>query len=194
MNWGGIIQSIILHYLKILLFLLRALSTFILWVHHPFSMTDTLTDMSSQESPSLSWAAALSINSGRIRWGSALNSHGKETLSLKTQTGNHPNVHQQRMQTVIHLYNGILFSNTKGQTTVICNHINDSQRHYTDRKNTDTKRGYPVWLHSYANLEKAKLCYSDRKQKVIASGVGWERYWLGRVEKKLSGMMDVLPE
>ena len=42
-------------------------------------------------------------------------------------------------QTVVHLYNGILFSSKKEQTTNTCNTINDSQKHYAQRKKPDSK-------------------------------------------------------
>lgn len=60
MNWWGegvVIQSIKPRNPKILLFVLDALLPFILSLHHPFSATDRLTDVTPQESSLLSWAA-----------------------------------------------------------------------------------------------------------------------------------------
>lgn len=53
---GNIIQITISHNPKILLFVLDALLSFILWTHHPFWVTDPCIDASSQKSSPHAWA------------------------------------------------------------------------------------------------------------------------------------------
>lgn len=77
----------------------------------------------------------------------------------------------RKMDKLIHLYNGIPISNKKNCKPLYATTWKNF-KHCAEWKKT--------WQHMLYNsihrkLARGKLHDSDRKQKVIASGVGWKR-------------------
>lgn len=65
---------------------------------------------------------------------------------------------------VVHPYNGVLLSNEKEQTTVICST-------WMDLKGvTSVKKPVLRWFHSYDILKKTKC--NDKNRSVVARGRG----------------------
>ena len=60
-------------------------------------------------------------------------------------------------QKVVHLYNGILLSNKKEQTTNMSSMDDWSSTELCEEEKNNFKRLYILWCHLYDILEKAKL-------------------------------------
>lgn len=76
----------------------------------------------------------------------------RAALLVIVNPGNKPGVHQQvKVQTVINLYNGILFSSIKEWTLDIHNSMHESQNNHADGKKPD-KKGYILYDSMYIYL------------------------------------------
>lgn len=74
-----------------------------------------------------------------------------------------------RFFNVVNLYNGLLFSNKKEQTTDICNDMGEVQMHAI--RKTHTKSTYCM-IPFTVNSRKSKLTYSKRNQISGCQGSG----------------------
>ena len=75
-------------------------------------------------------------------------------------------------QAMVHLYNGIPFSNKKELSSETYN-IDKPQKHYTNRKKWDTKKLHIIWSHLCEILEKEFLKVTESRSVVFRNkGVG----------------------
>lgn len=138
---------------------------FILFLHHPFWVTDWLTDIIPQGSSLLSWAAPPALNQWWLNWMAVqlLTISWRKYGSPNAQTGNDPNVHQWGMHQQC-CTNRAKYSSATKKIGQLLRAATWANLEILVSRESRYKTGYALWFHLYENLEKEKLKSSDRKQ------------------------------